>query len=343
MSERHAEATAEVLTWADLHGIDSHGISMMTEYDVWRRAGRLNLKAEPRVLRESPASALVDGDGGFGHVAARFGMLLAVDKARIAGIGAVAIRNSSHFGACGYFAKLAADAGLIGLVTTSVSGIRVAPTGGAQARLGTDPLAFAAPALDGAPFLLDMATTTVAAGRVRNRANEGRRCPPGWVLTAAGEPSDDPNALLQQGGFMTSLGGSPEGSSYKGYGLATMVNILSSCLSGATLITDPEHTRKPQGMDIGHFLLALDPHLFRDGDACAHDVQALCTALRATHPIDPQHPVQVAGDPERAHAAQRRAVGIAIPPGLLAKLRRLAADADAPWLLSDAAPSRANA
>ena len=113
----------------------------------------------------------------------------------------------------------------------------VAPTFGKQAKLGTDPWSFAAPTTDGRPFLLDMATTTVAAGRIRNKANEGLECPPGWVLNRDGLPSTDPMVAREKGGFLTSLGGSPENSSYKGYGLAVMVNILGSCLSGATLIT----------------------------------------------------------------------------------------------------------
>ena len=145
------------------------------------------------------------------------------------------------------------------MACTSASGIQVAPTFGKQARLGTDPWSFAAPSADGVPFLLDMATTTVAAGRIRNKANEGLPTPDGWVLDAEGRPSNDPLVAKEKGGFLTSLGGSPENSSYKGYGLAAMVNILASCLSGATLITDPMHTKKPQGMDIGHFFMAIDP------------------------------------------------------------------------------------
>jgi LDH2 family malate/lactate/ureidoglycolate dehydrogenase len=107
-----------------------------------------------------------------------------------------------------------------------------------------------------------MATTTVAAGRIRNKANEKLPVPDGWVLDCEGRPSNDPLVAKEKGGFLTSLGGTPENSSYKGYGLAVMVNILASCLSGATLITDPEHTKKPIGMDIGHFFMAIDPSIF---------------------------------------------------------------------------------
>ena len=328
-----AERTAEVMAWADLHGIDSHGMSMLTVYDERRRSGRLRLDAAPKVTRETPVSALVDGDGGLGHVPARMAMELAIGRARGIGIGAVCVHNSAHFGACGFYASMAAEAGLIGMVATSASGIQVAPTGGKQARLGTDPWSFAAPAREGAPFLLDMATTTVAAGKIRNKANEGLPCPPGWLLTKQGQPSTDPLEATQKGGTMTPLGGMRESGGYKGYGLSAMVNILASCLSGATLITDPQHTKKPKGMDIGHFFLALNPSLFRDPAEFRADVATFCDALRATEAVDPARPVQVAGDPERANAARRRREGIPVAPRLLGRVREIAQASGADWVL----------
>jgi LDH2 family malate/lactate/ureidoglycolate dehydrogenase len=333
MPEENAEPTSEILAWADLHGVDSHGLSMLPGYDRLRRTGRARMDARPEIIRETPVSALVDGGGGLGHVPARFAMQTAIDKAKRSGMAAVAVRNSAHFGACGFYTLMAADAGLIGIACTSASGIQVAPTFGKQARLGTDPWSFAAPSADGAPFLLDMATTTVAAGRIRNKANENLPTPPGWVLTKDGQPSTDPLEAREKGGFLTSLGGSPENSSYKGYGLAVMVNILGACLSGATLITDPMHTKKPQGMDIGHFFMAIDPGLFRDPAEFQADVARFLGDLRATTPIDPAQPVMVAGDPQRRLAAQRMKDGIPVGAGLLGQVRQLAQASAAPWLL----------
>ncbi|MFZ5779160.1 MAG: Ldh family oxidoreductase [Pseudomonadota bacterium] len=332
MPQATAAGTAEIMSWADLHGIDSHGISMVPTYDERRRAGKIDMRAEPTVTRETPVSAVVDGGGGLGHANARRAMELAIDKAGRTGIGVVAVRNSAHFGACGFYALMAAQAGLIGLVTTSASGIQVAPTHGAQARLGTDPIAFAAPGKPGEPFLLDMATTTVAAGKIRNKANENQPAPPGWLVTAEGKPSTDPREVAK-GGFMTPLGGTPEGSSHKGYGLGAMVNILSSALSGATMITDPQHTKKPGTMDIGHFMLALDPGLFREAADFRADVAAFCEALRATRPADPARPVLVAGDPERLKAEERRRNGIPVGPNLLARVREIALASGADWLM----------
>jgi LDH2 family malate/lactate/ureidoglycolate dehydrogenase len=310
---------------------------MIPAYFERHQSGRVNMQAQPRTLRKTPVSALIDGDGGLGHEPARQAMEIAIAKARDAGVGVVCVRNSSHFGACGFYAEMAADAGLIGMVATSASIVQVAPAGGAEARLGTDPWAFAAPGRDGEPFVLDMATTTVAAGRIRNKANENLPAPLGWLLTKDGLPSTDPLEAAQKGGFLTSLGGSLEGSSYKGYGLAVMVNILASCLSGATLITDPMHTKKPQGMDIGHFCLALSPGLFREKGAFEADVAALCDALRATRPVEPARPVMVGGDPERLHAARRMIDGIPVGRNLLAKIKQIAAESNVAWLLGEAA------
>jgi len=177
-----------------------------------------------------------------------------------------------------------------------------------------------------------MATTTVAAGKIRNKANENLPAPAGWLVTAEGKPSTDPREVAK-GGFMTPLGGTPEGSSHKGYGLGAMVNILSSALSGATMITDPQHTKKPGTMDIGHFMLALDPGLFRDAGDFRADVAAFCEALRATRPADPARPVLVAGDPERTKAEVRRKNGIPVGPNLLAKVREVALASGADWIM----------
>jgi len=333
MPEDNAETTADILSWADLHGVDSHGISMIPGYDTLRRNGRANMQAKPRIVKETPVSALVDGDGGLGHVPARFGMQVAIDKAKQIGMAITAVRNSAHFGATGYYTLMAAKEGLIGMACTSASSIQVAPTFGKEAKLGTDPWSFAAPSTDGKPFLLDMATTTVAAGRIRNKANEHLDCPPGWVLDKEGMPSVDPTVAREKGGFLTSLGGSPENSSYKGYSLAVMVNILGSCLSGATLITDPMHCKKPQGNDIGHCFIAIDPKLFREEGEFESDVARFTGDLRATKPVDPAQPVMVAGDPQWKNAEKRLAEGIPVGAGLMGQIRQIAQSSAAPWLL----------
>jgi LDH2 family malate/lactate/ureidoglycolate dehydrogenase len=306
---------------------------MIPSYDQLRRNGRVRMDARPEIVSQTPVSAVVDGGGGLGHVPGHFAMSTVIQKAKTVGMAAAVVRRSAHYGAAGFYTLMAANAGLIGISTTSASGIQVAPTFGKQARLGTDPWSFAAPSADGVPFLLDMATTTVAAGRIRNKANEGLPTPDGWVLDRDGRPSNDPLVAKEKGGFLTSLGGSPENSSYKGYSLAVMVNILSSCLSGSTLITDPQHTKKPIGQDIGHFFLAIDPSIFRGAGDFEADVASFLGVLRSTTPVDPAQPVMVAGDPQWKIAEKRMKDGIPVGAGLMAQVRQIAQAAAAPWLL----------
>ena len=130
MPEENAEVTADILSWADLHGVDSHGMSMIPGYDRHRRNGRAKMDARPTIVRETPVSALVDGGAGLGHVPAHFAMQVAIDKAKQAGMAIAAVRNSAHFGATGYYTLMAAKQGLIGMACTSASSIQVAPTFG---------------------------------------------------------------------------------------------------------------------------------------------------------------------------------------------------------------------
>lgn len=329
MPQPKAIRSAEVLTWADLHGLESHGIALLVEYNERRQSKPINFASEPFVVRETAVSALIDGDGGLGHDPAIMAMETAIQKAGSAGVGVVSVRNSGHFGALGYFTTMAAERDKIGIAATSVFGIRVPPTGGAAARFGTDPWSFAAPGQAGRPFVLDMATTTVASGKVRNKIVEGQQMPAGWGMDSKGRPTLDPNEVMR-GGFLSPLGGS---AGYKGYGMAAMVNILASCLSGSTLITDAMHSRQPWGLDVGHFFMALDPGIFRDITDFRADVARFCDDLRATPPLDPERPVMVAGDPERACRADREAHGIPIGAGLHRRLSSIATDCGALWLL----------
>jgi LDH2 family malate/lactate/ureidoglycolate dehydrogenase len=205
--------------------------------------------------------------------------------------------------------------------------------GSGERRLGTDPWCFAAPGEPGRPFLLDMATTTTAYGKVRNRINEHLPAPLGWLLNEAGQATTDPLDVAERDGSLTSLGGSREAASYKGYGLAMMVDILAGGLSGMTYPSDANHTAAPGPLGIGHFVLALDPALFGDPAEFTTGVARFCDAMRTTAPVDPALPVLVAGDPERAKAARRRVEGIPVGAGLLGQVKAIAEAAGAPWLL----------
>src|SRR5688500_7029603 len=188
---------AEVMVETDLCGVDSHGVSMLMDYDEARRRGKLNLKARPRVAREGPVTALVDADAGLGHPAAVMGMELAISKAQTMQVGIVTVFNSHHFGAAGYYAAMASKAGMLGLVTSATRTVAVVPTRAKVPVLGTNPIAFAAPAKRNAPFLLDMATSAAASNKIKVYGLHGKPIPAGWVLDDGGEPVTDADAALE--------------------------------------------------------------------------------------------------------------------------------------------------
>jgi len=330
---------ADVMTDTDLAGIDSHGISMLMLYEEALGLEQLNPTPTPRVVRESPVTALVDGDAGLGHVAAVFGMDIAMTKAKAAGVGVVCVRNSTHFGAAGYYAAMASRRGLLGLVTCTTRGNPVLPTRSAVPVLGTNPIAFAAPTRRNTPFLLDMSTSTVAQNKVKVFELQERPLPAGWVLDERGEPVTD-SALamdlvtVRYTGGITALGGTAEMSSHKGYGLSVMVQILSATLAGASFTPIRKRTQGRGDPDeIGHFLMALDPTAFREEGEFERDLDDVIDVLHAATPSSPGEPVLVAGEPEVIARAERARDGIPIPDTLAAKIRAICDRAGAPFLL----------
>jgi len=196
MSAAHAEVTADMMVETDLRGVDSHGISMLPTYDKEFRAGRLNMRPIFKTVREGPAFALIDADASLGHPVSVHAMSLAADKCRESGVAVVSVFNSHHFGAAGCYSKIAADRGVIGMVTSATRGVSMVPTFGAEPVMGTNPIAFAAPAKRNPAFQLDMATTTVAAGKVKVHKLNHRPLPPGWVVDDKGQPVTDPEAAF---------------------------------------------------------------------------------------------------------------------------------------------------
>lgn len=341
MDDAVAEATAGVMVDTDLRGIDSHGVTMLIGYEERLHAGRLNMQARPQVVRESPVTALMDAGGGLGHFPSLAAMDLAVAKAARMGVAMVAVRNSNHYGAAGAYALRAAEAGLIGMSGTGSRTRCVVPTGARNAMFATNPIAFAAPARRSRPFVLDMATSTVAVGKVNLAWLNDRPVPAGWVVDGSGQPVTDAEAArryclrLVEGG-VTPLGGLPHMASHKGYGLAAMIEILSTQLSGAiycgTADTDPRAKATPYD-DLGHFFLAIDPKTFRPDGAFEDELDAMMDALRAAPPVDPAKPVLVAGDPEWSNYDRRRVEGIPMPVKLVEHVRGIAERAGVAFVL----------
>ena len=339
MSDAHADTTAEMMVETDLRGVDSHGISMLPSYDKEFRAGRLNMRPVFKTVREMPAIALLDADRSLGHPVSVHAMNLAVDKCLKAGVAVVAVYNSHHFGAAGCYSRIAADRGVIGMVTASTRGVTMVPTFGAEPVMGTNPLAFAAPTKKNSPFELDMATTTVAAGKVKVYKLNHRPLPQGWVVDGCGKAVTEPEDAFhyvfdKPEGGITPLGGAREVGGHKGYGLAVMVHILGGVLAGASFSPIRNKTQKPSDPhNIGHFFMAIDPKAFRGEGEFEADLDQVIDVLHGAKRADPSQPVLVAGDPEMATRAERLKNGVPVPDDLMGQLRDVAKTASVPFVL----------
>ncbi|CAM3928711.1 Ldh family oxidoreductase [Bordetella muralis] len=339
MASDLAQVAADIMVETDLLGVDSHGVSMLMMYEEMRNAGMLSLQARPTVVRDRGCTALLDGGASLGHPVSSMAMNLAIDKALLHGVGIVGVRNSHHFGAAGLYARMASARGVIGMVTTATRGISLVPPRASVPVLGTNPLAFAAPAGRNRPFVLDMSTTTVAANKVKVYHLNDKTMPAGWVVDRSGQVVRDPHVGMdyvfkQPDGGLTPLGGSLELGSHKGYGLAMMVHILAGTLMGGSFSPIRNRTQKQGDPDnIGHFFMAIDPRAFRDEDEFERDLDAVIDTMHATTAANPDEPVLVAGDPEAMTHEKRMREGIPIPETLDAHIRDICSRSGAAYLL----------
>lgn len=323
MPPEHAEIAATVMVETDLSGVDSHGIGMLPHYQKLFAEGRLDPKAIPGIVRDNGPAILIDANKGIGHVASHQAMRAAMDKAKVHGIGVAGVTGSNHYGAAGWYARLAAEAGLIAISLTNVTNFFMVPVRGKERALGTNPIAFAAPTTDPErPVLLDMATTTVAYGKVNIARRADKPLPAGWAIDAQGGPETDSHKAFESR-RLAGLGGTRELGAHKGYGLALMVEILCATLTGARI----------GDLATGHFFLALDPTAFRDREDFQEDLEELLGRMRGIEPIDPAAPVLIPGDPEHDSVARRRRDGIPIVDTLMAEVRAVCAESGAPFLL----------
>jgi LDH2 family malate/lactate/ureidoglycolate dehydrogenase len=326
----HAAVVVDHMLFADLSGIDSEGCAMLLHYDRGRSDASLTMAPTLEVVREGETTAVVDGGGGLGHVAGDMAMGIAIEKCRAFGVGAVATRNSGHFGATGIYASKAAESGFIGIATTSTREPALVPTFGAEPVLGTNPIAFAAPAGDDG-FTLDMATSTASIGGVWTAWRAGRMIPAGWSHDGRGRSIRSARRAARER-RLTPLGATRRMGSHKGYGLALAMEILSSVVTGSwQKKATPSSPRA-----VGHFFLAIDPGRFREDGGFESDLAAMLATLRAATPVDSRRPVLVAGDPERAERAERSHAGIPLARAVVEDIRAVARAAKVPFLLDRA-------
>ena len=327
MSPANASLTADLMVRTDLRGVDSHGIGMLPRYLEWTRAGFVNPAAEPVVARDELATALVDGQKGLGHPASVLAMNLAIAKAATYGIGIVAVRNSNHFGACANYSMMALERGMLGLAVTNSPFVAMVPTFAKKPMMGTNPLSFAAPAARHSPFVLDMATTTVAVGKLTIASRWNKPIPEGWGLDAEGRPTTSAQEVLASR-LLSPLGGSRELGSHKGYGLGVMVDILSGVLSGAVYgdVLDRKGARGRKESNTGHCFAAIDIERFRPLEDFTASMDDMLQALHDTPRAEGQERVYTAGEPEAETERLRRIQGIPIAPALVRQCNEIAAD-----------------
>jgi LDH2 family malate/lactate/ureidoglycolate dehydrogenase len=330
-SETDAKLAAEVLISADLRGIDSHGIARLNGYVRLADLGRLNPKPSIQLVHETPSTAVIDGDAGLGLVVAPKAMEIAIEKAEKAGTGWVAVRNSNHFGIAGFHAMLALEKNMIGFAMTHAAPL-VAPTFSKDKLLGTNPIAVAIPALTEPPFVMDLATTTAAYGKLEILQRKGLATPTGWVQDSDGQPVTDAHAV-KNGGALLPLGGDREHGSHKGYALGAWVDIFSGVLSGANYgpWVPPFATagfmssaEQMVGKGTGHFLGAMRIDAFRPADEFKQHMDNWIQAFRKANPVAGQEKVLIPGDPERELEKERREKGIPLLPPVIENLKILA-------------------
>ncbi|XP_057381229.1 uncharacterized oxidoreductase YjmC-like isoform X1 [Daphnia carinata] len=299
VKEDHASALADVLVAADYRGHYSHGLNRLEMYVQDIKSKICDGNAVPTILKDKYSTALVNGQNSLGPVVGNFCMNLAIEKAKKHGVGWVVANNSNHYGIAGWYSILAANQGLLGLSFTSTSPL-VAPTRAKTAALGTNPITLAAPALNGDQFVLDMATCTVAVGKIELQRRKGLPIPEGWAIDTDGKITTSADVAMK--GCLMPLGGAEETSGYKGYGLATLVEIFCGISAGATY--GPNIRRwmdTKRKADLGQCFIAVDPECFASGFQTR--MSDLMSHLRHMEPADPTKPILVAGDPERAHIA----------------------------------------
>jgi LDH2 family malate/lactate/ureidoglycolate dehydrogenase len=318
LSEQDAAVVAGCLVSADLRGVDTHGLCRLPIYLDRLRRGLINPRPALAPQRVTPVAASLDGQDGFGFVVGTRAMREAIDMARAFGIGLVSVRRSTHFGMAASYVLQALDAGFISLVFSNASPA-MPPWGARSALLGTNPFAAGAPAGQQPPFLLDMSPAVAARGKIRRAERRGENIPLGYALDGDGRPTTDPAAAL--GGVVLPIG------TYKGSGLAMLMDILGGVISGAAYGGDVGDQYKvyDRPQDVGHFFLAIKPDLFVSDYRARMDT--LIERVRAAPPAQGFDEVLVPGDPERRHEQARRRSGIPYSAGEVAVLQKEAARA----------------
>jgi LDH2 family malate/lactate/ureidoglycolate dehydrogenase len=326
-----AAVCADVLIAADRRGIDSHGVARLKTvyYDRIVRDRIQEPVTRMEVVRDDRATAVVDGHHGMGMVIARRCMEMAIRKAREHGVGMVVARNSTHYGIAGYYAMMACDAGMIGLSGTNARP-SIAPTFGVEPMLGTNPLVFAFPTDEDFPFTNDYATSITQRGKIEHYARLGKPMPEGWVIDGEGRARTDAGGVLKDlvadHAALTPLGGIGEDlAGYKGYGYATVVEILSAALQQGAFLKQLSGVADSRKIPyrLGHFFLAADIAAFCDVDAFRKTTGDILRALRSSRKVPGASRIYTCGEKEYLAWLERKDRGVPLTPATLQELRAM--------------------
>lgn len=315
-TKREADCVAEGVVGANLAGHDSHGIIQIPSYIERIEAGHIVPGARIDVVRETATTMVVDGNWGFGYTVSKFVMESCIQKAASSGIAAATVFRQGHVGRLAPYPIMAAEAGMIGIMTADSgrSAKGVAPFGGREARLGTNPICMAVPSSLDSPIFVDMATSAVAAGKITLAIARGSSIPLGWILDGEGRPTTDPSEYTH-GGAILPLGGT-EG--HKGYGLSAMVEIFSGLLTGLGFGVEPSGRHND-----GCFLAVFDVEAFRPLEAFKQEVADFARYLKDTPPAEGFAEVYYPGEIEHIRALRAMQEGIEVEESTWDRLRSL--------------------
>jgi L-2-hydroxycarboxylate dehydrogenase (NAD+) len=315
-----AEQVARLMILADLRGADGHGIFRLPQYVRRIRAGGMNVRPNIHVGQETAATALVDGDNGMGHLVMRFAAQVAIGKAERAGIGWVGVRQSNHAGPAALYAMMPIERNMIGIYLAVGSANHMPPWGGVELLLSTNPIAFAIPALEEPPIVLDIATSVAAYGKVKTKAQRGEPLPEGWMIDAFGRPLTNPKRAEE--GFLLPIG------DYKGYGLALVFGLLAGTLNGAAFGRDVIDFNKDDRTptNTGQAIVALDVKRFSPLEVFKRNVDEVIRQMRNSKRMHGVERIRLPGEQSHATWLERSAVGIPMNDTLFKDLQRLASD-----------------
>jgi len=319
--QEDAEIISEVLITADKRGIDSHGIGRFKPIYIDRiDAGILNPKTDVEIIKESSTTAVLDGNNGMGHVVSVQAMNMAIEKAKSSGIAMVAVRNTTHYGIAGYYALMATECDMIGITGTNARP-SIAPTFGVENMLGTNPLTIGIPTDEEFPFILDCATSISQRGKIEAYNRAGKKVPSGWVIDREGKTETDTGVILKNlvagTAALTPLGGiGEESGGYKGYGYATVVEILSAALQDGKFMKelggfDKDGNKVPY--PLGHFFIAINPDFFMGRQIFKSIAGTICRQLRDSQKMPGEERIYTAGEKEYVAWQYRSKHGCPVP------------------------------